>query len=83
MNKTTVPSCTINGMAKKSIVTIAIIGALLMTGCSQPEETIPATEEETIGEILRLDPASGLPSPMGEPVAVPRPVCVLPVPAAR
>jgi 6-phosphogluconolactonase len=32
--------------------------------------------------VFRLDPDSGMPSAVGEPVAVPTPVCVLPVPAA-
>ena len=32
--------------------------------------------------VFRLDPDSGMPSAVGEPVPVPAPVCVLPVPAA-
>jgi 6-phosphogluconolactonase len=33
--------------------------------------------------VFRLDSATGLPSPVGAPVPVPKPVCVLPVPAGH
>jgi 6-phosphogluconolactonase len=44
---------------------------------------LAANQDSDSVTVFRLDPASGLPSPVGEPVPVPKPVCLLPVPAAR
>jgi 6-phosphogluconolactonase len=44
---------------------------------------LAANQDSDSVTVFRLDPASGLPSPVGAPVPVPKPVCVLPVPAAR
>jgi 6-phosphogluconolactonase len=44
---------------------------------------LAANQDSDSVTVFRLDPASGLPSPLGEPVPVPKPVCVLPVPGPR
>jgi 6-phosphogluconolactonase len=44
---------------------------------------LAANQRSDTVTVFRLDPGSGLPSPVGDPVRVPKPVCLLPVPAAR
>jgi 6-phosphogluconolactonase len=41
---------------------------------------LAANQNSDSVRVFRLDPASGLPSPVGEPVSVPKPACLLPVP---
>ena len=40
---------------------------------------LAANQDSDSVTVFGLDPASGLPAPVGEPVPVPRPVCLLPV----